>query len=100
MIIWSGLGFMPVVFYVASLFCFNTDSDRGLAYSFFLAGVASSALGWYLRSRPARIVIDKKTGQEIALRRSHSLFFIPMVYWGLIFAAMGIYFLIRSVMKH
>jgi hypothetical protein len=100
MIIWSGLGFMPIIFYVASLFCFNTNNDRGLAYSFFLAGVASGVLGWYLQTRPARIVIDKKTGREIPLRRRHSLFFIPMFYWGPIFVAMGIYFLIRFKMRH
>jgi hypothetical protein len=100
MIIWSGLGFLPAVFFIISLFCFNTDSDRGLAYAFFLAGLASGTLGWFLRSRPARTVIDKKTGKEMVLRRSHSLFFIPMVYWGPIFIAMGLYFLIQAAMKH
>ena len=74
-------------------------SDTALAFTFFLTGLASGALGWWLRTRPARIVIDKATGKEIVLRRRHALFFIPMFYWGPIFIAGGVYELIQAAMK-
>lgn len=97
MIIWSGLGFLPLVFMVILGLFFNTDSngpisDKAFAYTLFLTGLTSGALGWWLRTRqPAQIVIDKESGEEIALRRSHSLFFIPIFYWGPIFIAIGLW---------
>jgi hypothetical protein len=105
MIIWSGLGFLPVVFLVIFGLGFSAESNgpmsnSSLAYTFFLTGLASGALGWYLRKRPARILVDKATGKEIALRPSHSLFFIPMFYWGPIFLAMGLYVVIEAAMKN
>ena len=105
MIIWSGLGFLPVLFLILFGVAFSSASsgpmsDKALAFTFFLAGIASGALGWWLRTRPARILIDKATGREVVLRRRHSLFFVPMIYWGPIFFVMGIYELIQSMMKH
>jgi hypothetical protein len=43
-----------------------------------------------LNTAPGRTVIDKQTGQEISLRRKHSLFFVPMEYWGPIVAVGGL----------
>lgn len=104
MIIWSGAGFLPIVFLVLFGIGFANRgepmSDNQLAYTFILTGLASGALGWWLRKRPARIVIDKATGRELALRRRHSLFFIPMFYWGPIFIVLGIFELIQASTKH
>src|SRR5436190_21869999 len=104
MIIWSGLGFLPIVFLMIFGFGFAAESNgpitnKALAYTFFLTGLASGALGWWLRKRPAQVVIDKATGQEITLRRSHSLFFIPMIYWGPIFIAMSLYEVVQLMKK-
>jgi hypothetical protein len=105
MIIFSGLGFLPIVFLMIFGFGFATDNngpmnDKTLAYIFILTGLASGAMGWWLRNRPAKVLIDKATGQEVVLRRRHSLFFVPMFYWGPIFIAMGVYELIQAAMKH
>jgi len=105
MIIWNGLGFLPIIFLMIFGFGFSAESngpisDKALAYTFFMTGLASGALGWWLRKRPAPVMIDKATGQEVTLRRSHSLFFIPMVYWGPIFIAMGLYQVIQAMTKH
>lgn len=105
MIIWNGFGFLPIAFLLAFGFGFSAGNngpigDSALAYTFFLTGLASGALGWWLRKRPPQIVIDKATGKEILLRRSHSLFFVPLFYWGPIFIAMGLYELVQAAMKH
>jgi hypothetical protein len=105
MIIWSGLGFLPILFLIIFGLGFSAGSngpisDKALACTFLLTGLASGAMGWWLRQKPGRVVIDKATGKEITLRRSHSLFFIPMVYWGLIFIAMGLYEFVQVAMKH
>jgi len=104
MIIWSGLGFLPVVFIIlfgfASINHVGPATDGELALTCFLTGLASGAIGWWLRKRPARIFIDKATGKEIALRPQHSLFFIPLFYWGPIFFAMAIYEWVQAMVKH
>jgi hypothetical protein len=105
MIIWSGFGFLPVLFLIVFGFGIfagfgKSAGDMALILTLFLTGLASGALGWWLRKRPARIVIDKKTGKEIALRQSHSLFFVPVFYWGFIFIGLGLFFWIQTAMKH
>jgi hypothetical protein len=96
MIIWNGLGFLPIVFLMVFGLGFSAESngrmsDKNMGYTLLLTAIASGLLGWYLRRRPARVFIDKATGREIPIRPSHSLFFIPMIYWGPIFLAMAIY---------
>lgn len=95
MLIWSGLGFLPVIFFIAIGFAFTSGnggdiSDSTLAYILMLTGIATAVLGWWLHKRPARTVIDKETGEEMVLRRSHSLFFIPLTYCGPIILVLGV----------
>jgi len=42
-----------------------------------------------------RIVIDKKTEEEIVLKENHTLFFIPFQYWSIVIFALAIYILIK-----
>ncbi|HEY4416380.1 MAG TPA: hypothetical protein VGO57_11875 [Verrucomicrobiae bacterium] len=104
MIIWSGLGFIPVLFLIFFGLGFANHTgpitDSEMACTLLVTGLASGALGWWLRQRPARIVIDKATGREMVLRSRHSLFFIPMFYWGPIFIAMSFYEFVQVMMKH
>jgi hypothetical protein len=104
MIIWSGFGFLPVVFLIVFALGFANHNgpvaDSEMGWILLLTGLASGALGWWFRTRPARIVIDKATGREIALRPRHSLFFIPIFYWGPIFIVLGLYMFGKTMMKH
>lgn len=102
MVIWQGFGFLvPVilmaVFAAAQWF---TDSWLGSGYydghgapQFFATALAAAlvtGIGLYLRGRGQRLVVDKQTGQELVLRPRHTLFFIPMEFWGLILLAVGV----------
>jgi hypothetical protein len=44
-------------------------------------------------------VVDKATGKEFTLHPSHSLFFIPMPYWGVIFIGVSFYLLLEAFSK-
>ncbi|MGD0743936.1 MAG: hypothetical protein ABSA45_02165 [Verrucomicrobiota bacterium] len=97
MIIWQGRGFLVAVIIfgcslVANLIC-NAKIGPGYydhhKWPFAVSLLCSSAICWflgdYLRKRSDRIVIDKQTGKEFVLNQSrHTLFFIPMRWWGLI----------------
>ncbi len=37
-----------------------------------------------------KILIDPETGEEVLLKSSHSLFFIPIKYWTYVFGALAV----------
>ena len=95
-IIWRGLGFLVAVIAfgcsLAGNFIANAIAGEGyfdrhkwpLGLSLLVAAALCWLLGDYLRKRPGRVVIDKQTGREFELKKIHSLFFIPMHWWGAI----------------
>lgn len=102
MIIHSGLGFLPIAFVVVfGFFIYDHNpkewynTDKPFAYTLLLAGIVTGILGYFLR-RSGRTLVDKATGHEVKFRHSHSLFFIPIVYWGPIFIAWALFLLIRG----
>ena len=103
MIIWSGWGFLvAVIVFGASLTMelvtealFHDDlyyQSRSWPFALALAlsGVIVWTLGKYLHARRARIVTDKLTGQDLTLAPRHTLFFIPMRYWGPLLLALSL----------
>src|SRR4051812_24053088 len=103
MIIFSGLGFLVVGFFVifgAFIYQFSPNkwgaSNGPFAFTLLLAGLASGLLGWFLQKRKARILAEKPTGKPSLFMGSDSLFFIPMLYWGPFLIFWGLYLLIRG----
>jgi hypothetical protein len=105
-IIWKGFGFLVVIFgigavIIADVICnlvtgngeFTKAHNWPVSLSLLLAAVAVYFIGRHLNHKPGRVMIDKATGREIILRRTHSLFFIPMEYWAFVFAAISIWIL-------
>jgi hypothetical protein len=103
MIVWTGLGYMVVVIVfgcsLAANFIFNATYGDGyydqhkwpVALSLVISAFFCKVLGDYLKQRSDRIVIDKKTGEELVINRSsHTLFWIPMHYWGPILFIMAL----------
>ncbi len=103
MVIWSGLGFLAGVITFAFLLIFNfvLDSQFGEGYysshpwaigsALILGGIASSAGGFVLKGRTDRYVVDETTGERLVINNSsHSFFFIPMHWAGLVIAVIGV----------
>ena len=102
-IIWSGKGFLVAVFtfgfsLVANLIC-NSVTGSGaywdahkwpLAVSLFVSAVACCVVGRVFQNQKPHVLIDPKTRKEVILQKSHSLFFIPMMWWGPILAVCGL----------
>nr|WP_297919279.1 hypothetical protein [uncultured Allomuricauda sp.] len=101
MIVWSGRGFLSILILVATLFlCFlvlpDEYSDYGFVITAFVTGIFSWFFGkkWNLQNE--RIVIDEKTGQKLKIKNNHTLFWIPMQYWGVIFSVLGTIILFQN----
>ena len=99
-IIWTGKGYLVfVIVFGCSLIAnllFNAQVGAGYydhhKWPFAVLLLVSAAICWslgdYLRKRSDQVVIDKQTGKELVINQSHhTLFFIPMHWWGLILLA-------------
>lgn len=101
MIVWSGRGFLCLVV-LGVLFIFSVKvlpdefGDYAFVISFFLTGIFSWIYGVKWNNENERNVVDEKTGQRIGARNSHTLFWIPMQYWGIIFPLFGVGILFQN----
>ncbi len=101
MIVWSGKGFLSLLVLVALFFIcvqiFPEEfGDYAFVISFYLTGIFSWIYGVKWNSENERIVVDEKTGQRIKIRNNHTLFWIPMQYWGIIFPLLGAIILFQN----
>ncbi|WP_394747609.1 hypothetical protein [Spongiimicrobium salis] len=101
MIVWSGRGYVAVIVLLLSLFIAfkivpETHKDLGFALGFLVTGVCSWILGNKWNTTSGRRVVDKRTGEEIILKGNHSLFWIKLQYWGIVFGVLTLVFLIKN----
>ncbi|GAA4274746.1 hypothetical protein U6A24_21705 [Aquimarina gracilis] len=103
MIVWSGRGFLSilvlaVVLVTLTSFLPKEQNNLSFAISLFVAGIFSWIMGKKWNESNQKKFIDKETGEEIILKPNHSLFWIKMQYWGIIFGVLGIVMLVRQFM--
>jgi len=101
MIIWSGRGFLSILVLGVTIFLFVTvlpteQADWAFVVGLFVAAAFSWIMGKRWNEKEGRIVIDKATGQEVMIKPNHSIFWIKMQYWGIIFTIFGIIILIQQ----
>jgi hypothetical protein len=111
-VIWSGKGYLVAVFtfgfsLVANLIT-NYLTGNGaywdahkwpLAISLFFSSAVCWLLGVDLDRREARVLLDPITGEQVVLKQSNTLFFIPMRWWGPILAIGSVAVLITEILK-
>ncbi len=93
MIIWSGFGGLVVVLALVGYgmgFAVGSGLSGGTGAGGSIGGAAGLLLGaaaiWFIGRRlndprRDRILVDPQTGESVALRRRHTLFWIPMQWW-------------------
>ncbi|MGC3957599.1 MAG: hypothetical protein QM813_06450 [Verrucomicrobiota bacterium] len=112
MIIWSGFGFLVAVVGFAALIFTEVISEKitgddqfyqqhgwVILIGMLVAAALTYGLHRLLLLQKGRAVIDKQTGQEIVLRPNHSLFFIPVKWWPIVFVILGVVFAVSGVAK-
>jgi len=101
MVVWSGRGYLSVIVLLASLFFFILVLPSSISnYSFFISGFIAAGFSWYFGEKwnikAERIVIDEKTGERLTVQNNHTLFWIPMQYWGAIFSILSLIILYQA----
>lgn len=100
MLVWTGRGILIVIVYLLSAlgfdFLFSKDNEN-LALA--AAALLTAAFSWYFGSRwnnkTSRIVVDEETGERFEIKDNHTLFWIKMQYYGLLFCILSIVFLAK-----
>jgi hypothetical protein len=109
-LVWQGLGayalavpfLMVVAVYLAVSVIFGAETAArfGTAGS-GIALLASAAILWKfakrLAARPVRTLVDKETGEEVVLREQHTMFWIPLRYWAIFYAGLGVIVLVGGL---
>ncbi|MFV8354347.1 hypothetical protein ACNQGB_16485 [Flavobacterium sp. XS1P32] len=104
MIVWSGRGFLSIiVLLVTLLLCVSIFPTENADYGFIITAFVTGIFSWYFGTKwnteNERILIDEKTGQRLKIKNNHTLFWISMQYWGIIFILLGIVILIQNLDK-
>ena len=103
MIIWQGLGAAAFVIPIASALITMVvvqavvGAEASHAYgriivgaSLLISALLLHLLAKRLERRPSRTLMDKATGQEVTLVERHTMWFVPLRYWALLFAIAGV----------
>lgn len=87
MIIWKGLGILVPVFAILGSIAGSVAGSLlghpGLGAGL---GLGAAAIGnWFIwkaiNAQPGKVLVDPQTGQQVMLKSTHSLFFIPAGFW-------------------
>lgn len=90
MIIWNGLGFIGALILVIAIIATSELGDDLDGWAFLISAVPVWLLGRYFYKRPAEMEVDPKTQQNVLVKPEHTLFFIELDYWGIMFAIYGL----------
>jgi hypothetical protein len=106
LLVWRGLG--PIVLliggagFVAAVII-GEVLKIGVAGENVLAGLAMIPSGYAIWrigkrwNRPVRELVDPATGERVVLKPGHSLFFIPIEWWGPIVIVLGVWYAIATL---
>ncbi|MBL87499.1 MAG: hypothetical protein CMO82_12665 [Winogradskyella sp.] len=99
MIFYTGRGMMVLAligipYAILSVLNLNVSDESAMAYSAFIGAPFIYFIGSYW-NKP-KIGVDEKTNEQFWYKPNHSLFWIPMQYWSIIWVIIGIIILIAS----
>ena len=110
-IFWTGWGilalFIPFVcFPLALIGVYEVTGNVGdwdeeprlVGLSWMLSGLICWVLGRFLNSRKPRMVKDPETGQEAAVRRSHTFMFMEMQWTGVLYGLAGVWYFVKGLL--
>lgn len=101
MIVWNGRGYMiPLVFILSAFVGVMLIEDANLlALAVSLpVGVFCWVKGRKWNNASPKTYRDEATGEQIIVKPNHSLFWIKMQYWGVIFGLLSIRWVVAIIM--
>jgi len=109
MVVWKGWGLAIVAFIFMFVLpiellvehYFGEGQYKALAWpiplAVLLGAIPTTLVGMRLNNKPARVLIDAETGEKVELKPNHSLFWIPMQYWGIILVGLSTWMYLDNI---
>ena len=102
MIVWQGFGFLAALIPVGLLILSTIlGIDKNIKFSdeiiLLLSAVIVWLLGRKLNTKPAKILIDPKTNQEVIMKSKHAMFWIPMEYYAVLWIIAALSVLMKNI---
>lgn len=100
---WSGRGWLaPAIFIPVFLVAALLSKEMPYQYltaTYAVASFVGAAFCWFFGRKwnKVRIEFDEELGEEVMVKPNHSFCDIKMQYWGLFYAAFGIYILYEAI---
>ncbi len=112
MLVWKGAGLLVIVF----VFLFVLPIEMWVEHTWgvgqykalpwpiplaiLLGAIPTTITGIKLNGRPGRVLLDPETGEQVIIKPRHSLFWIPMQYWGPIMAIISAWMYLHNIGFH
>jgi hypothetical protein len=107
MLIWQGAGISAVLIPAILGFIAQWGVDRCFGQGYATAHGWQNAIAWLiggaivwivgtrLEKRPGKLLVDPNTGSNVELKGKHTLFWVPMKYWAIIWVVSSIGALVK-----
>lgn len=96
MIFWKGWGIIGIAFpiLVAAVIASLGSTDDNYNWYYFIGLTLSAIPVWFIGKHLNRnkdeVYTNERTGQRFTLGNSHTLFFIPLQYYAIVYPILGI----------
>jgi len=109
MIIWKGWGISALLIPLILSLLAQTFFDSVYGAGFYKASqwamplvILLSALPVYimgdkLNNKPGRVVIDAQTNERIELKKTHSMFWLPLQYWSILIISISLWMYLANI---
>ncbi|HFB66448.1 MAG TPA: hypothetical protein ENJ60_13000 [Aeromonadales bacterium] len=96
MLVWKGMGILVFIITIVIAIIMQLVVDQlfgvgtyktatwPIPVAIAISGIIVGWLGYILNNKPGRILVDPETNESIEFKKEHSLFWIPMQFWGII----------------
>jgi hypothetical protein len=96
-VIWQGWGVLSILIPLLCVVPFAVIfHGYGLGLGLLVGAAINAYVGHRLNNQPGKVFIDKDTGGEVVFRKKNTLFFVPMQYVSVLWAAMGVFALLNA----
>jgi len=109
MVVWKGWGILALIIPLLISLTVGSIIDAQYGEDFYknsswamplvlvLSSIVVFVVGYKINNKPGKIVIDPENNEQIELKTTHTMFWIPLQYWGIIILAISVWMYIANI---
>ena len=109
MLVWKGWGILALIIPLVLSIGIGAGLDANYGKDFYINSTWAMPMvfavssfivliiGKEVNNKPGKILIDPENNKEVEIKTIHSMFWIPLQYWGLIILVISIWMYIANI---